>query len=139
MPAAIKNYRTPKDAMIINPYKEKSDEAWEDGVNFLKIGRANAAANRMYYATFQAIKGHFVVKGKMATNEKDNVHAKILNLICPTNERNKKWNYRKKVNELLQQRITADYEVESVESITLQNLIVEVNAIRNEYLKPQDN
>ena len=125
--------------MIINPYKEKSDEAWEDGVNFLKIGRANAAANRMYYATFQAIKGHFVVKEKMAIDENIGVHAKILNLICPTNEKNKKWNYRRKVNELLQHRITADYEVESVESVTLQNLIVEVNAIRNEYLKPQDN
>lgn len=44
-----------------------------------------------------------------------------------------------KVNELLQHRITADYEVESVESVTLQNLIIEVNAIRNKYLKPQDN
>ena len=94
-PAPIKNYRTPKDAIIINPYTEKSDEAWEDVVNFLKIGRANAAANRMYYATFQAIKGHFVVKEKMAIDENIGVHAKILNLICPTNERNKKWNYRK--------------------------------------------
>ncbi len=125
--------------MKINPYKEKSDEAWEDGVNFLTAGRANAAANRMYYATFQAIKGHFVARGKMAISDKDGVHAKILNLICPANEKNRKLNYRKKINQLFNHRITADYEVESVESGALQLLMNDVNVIRKEYLEPQDN
>jgi uncharacterized protein (UPF0332 family) len=125
--------------MKINPYKEKSDEAWEDGLNFLTAGKTNAAANRLYYATFQAIKGHFVSKGKMTVDEENAVHRKILDLICPRNETNKKTNYRKTVNQLFTHRITADYKLENVESEALSYLMTEANIIRTEYLQPQDN
>lgn len=116
-----------------NIFTEKSNATWKEGTDCLALGLGNTAANRLYYAVFQAIKGFGVEKQNWSVEDSDNVHLKALNIVCgPTG--GKGFGYRKKLMELRSLRLIADYHPENVDIEHLKALVEDADKIRKHHI-----
>lgn len=88
----------------------KSQENWEVGERCLLNGELNAAANRLYYAVFQAVLGWARFANK-SFDEKNCIHSAMYRFVA--NEGKSKVVYGKNLIKLRTLRETADYAPES--------------------------
>src|ERR1700722_16774383 len=95
-----------------NRLAKKSDQTWKEGQDCLSKGLVDAAANRIYYAVFQAVKGFAIQKGEMSMETQEGVHRKVLEVVRGGGGTGQY--YRKRLNDLLGLRLIADYMPESV-------------------------
>jgi len=68
--------------------KEKSEENWKAGIDMYCKHKYNIAANRLYYALFQAAKGYALEQGKMKDEDKNahfEVHRRISTFVTIKN------------------------------------------------------
>jgi len=100
--------------------EQKSEENWVVGNYCLAHGQLNAAANRLYYAVFQAVLGYAIAK-KDYKYEGQGAHAAMSRMMR---------RYRDQFNELMDLRITADYEKEPPDETELRDLLEVANRIR---------
>lgn len=59
----------------------KARRNWELGERLLQGGEYDAAANRLYYGLFQAVKARLVEEGKLDESEQFGVHGKVKKLL----------------------------------------------------------
>lgn len=111
----------------------KSDQTWDEGTDCLYRGQVNTAANRIYYAVFQAVKGFAIQRGDMTIESREGVHRKALEIVRGEGGRGNY--YRRILNELFSLRVTADYMPESVEKKELEDLLTEADSIRKHYIR----
>jgi len=116
-----------------NVLAEKSTKTWEEGTDCLKRGLVNSAANRLYYAVFQAVKGFAIQRDMMTMDSSDNVHRIALQIVA--NFGTGRAYFRKRLNQLVAQRIIADYKVEDVDPERLKDLLDDAEKIRKYYIK----
>lgn len=93
--------------------KEKSDNTWEDAVAVMDQLRFNAAANRFYYAVFQAIYSHALDREIISADEEVGLHNKARKLVKSTGHQPRK--YVEVFDRLLALRTRADYKPEDIE------------------------
>lgn len=93
--------------------KEKSAGTWDDAVAVHEQGRLNAAANRFYYAVFQAVYSHALDRELIAADDEKGLHGKARKLVMSTGHQPRK--YVGVFDRLLGLRTQADYKAEDIE------------------------
>jgi uncharacterized protein (UPF0332 family) len=116
-----------------NIFSEKSTQTWDEGRDCLNRGFVNTAANRIYYSVFQAIKGFAIQRGMMTMETSDSVHRQTMEIVGQHGGRGTF--FRRRLNELLALRLTADYKAESVDRTDLEDLINDADCIRKHYIR----
>jgi uncharacterized protein (UPF0332 family) len=116
-----------------NIFSDKSAATWAEGKECLERGHVNSAANRIYYAVFQAVKGFAIHRGTMTLDTSDNVHRKALEIVG--GEGGKGVYFRRKLNELLSLRMVADYKPEDVDRKELEELLKDADSIRKHHIQ----
>lgn len=89
--------------------------SWSAGQLLLENGDPNGAANRFYYAAFQAVRGYFVKRQKVAINEADGIHGKLKKLLHS--------NWKDTFEDPGELRVTADYLPDPVQEADLKALL----------------
>lgn len=117
-----------------NSFEQKSNETWKEGIECLDAGKSNMAANRLYYAVIQSIKGFAVANGRWVPDEKDGVHSKALDVVCDRVKKGKSWGSRMKLQELRGLREMADYHPGTVDIEELKALVEVVDFIRQQHI-----
>ena len=74
-----------------NIFAEKSDQTWVEGSDCLNRGQINTAANRIYYAVFQAVKGFAIQTKQMSMEDNSNVHRQVLQIVSSQGARRGLW------------------------------------------------
>ena len=111
----------------------KSTQTWVEGKECLNQGHINAAASRLYYAVFQSVKGYAIHKGEMTMDDDNGVHRTVLNIVYGGGGKGKY--YRRKLNELFQLRVIADYKPEPVNKADLEELLAVAEEMRVYYTR----
>lgn len=93
---------------MVPPLIKKSDENWLLSEQLRSDGKLNAAANRLYYSIFQAIKAYAVKSGKMENGDKVSVHRTANRIV-----KDEKKDYRT-FGDAMDMRERGDYEDDSV-------------------------
>ena len=65
---------------------EKSDENWKLADQLRNDGNCDAAANRLYYSLFQAVKAYAIKVGKMNEGDMVSVHSAAKRIVREDNE-----------------------------------------------------
>ena len=112
----------------------KSDKNWAEGRECLRAGSTNTAANRLYYALFQAIKSYAVMVGRMQVNEQvqGSVHAAARKIV---EDRPMGRSYRGLLGRLVSFRITADYLPEDVVRGEIERVLLDTDSMRQEFIR----
>ena len=109
---------------------KKSDENWELSERLRKSGSYNAAANRLYYSVFQAVKAYAVKSGKMKPDEDVSVHRTANRIVKGDNENHRAF------GDAMEMRERGDYQDDSVyESEFSQKFLCEADSLRQHYRK----
>lgn len=116
--------------------RAKSEENWRVGTQCLDAGSVNAAANRLYYAVFQAVLGFasakqgYVYKGYGA-------HKDMARVV--RSQGKGRYHYADAFESLMGLRITADYEPDPPALDEIRSLLTDSKAIREYYLRRTEN
>jgi len=116
--------------------QDKSEENWAVGQQCLMDSRLNAAANRLYYAVFQAV-FEFATKKRNYVSPGHSAHSSMLNIV--RNYGKGRTKYGEVFNDLMGLRETADYDRETPDKNDIENLLQDANAIRMYYLQQARN
>lgn len=109
--------------------KDKSDNTWNDAVAILDQLRFNAAANRFYYAVFQAVYSHALDRAIISADDEVGLHGKARRIVRSTGHQSRK--YTDVFDQLLDLRTRADYCPEDVEPEDLDaDLLRDANSLR---------
>ena len=109
--------------------KNKSDNTWTDAVSILDQLRFNAAANRFYYAVFQAVYSHALERGIIAAEDDVGLHGKARRIVRSTGYQSRK--YTEVFDRLLDLRTRADYRPEDIEPDEIDaDLLRDADALR---------
>lgn len=114
----------------------KSDENWTVGQQCLEGGSVNAAANRLYYAVFQAVLG-FAVSKKGYVYKGHGGHFDMAQVVLGQGKYSKRSYYLFK--ELMGLRETADYEPETPNGKAIASALNDYDQIRQYFLKMTEN
>ena len=114
--------------MELPALRKKSDEKWELSEQLRQSGSYNAAANRLYYSVFQAVKAYAVKSGKMKPDEKVSVHGSANRIVRADNKNHYAF------CEAMEMRERGDYQDDSVsESEFSQKFLCEADSLRQYY------
>lgn len=108
-----------------HPLFEKAQASWRLGVELRDRGQFNAAANRLYYGLFQAVRAHFASEPEMA--RADGIHGRV----------KAKLRYAEKdtFEGLRELREKADYQPDDVQAEDLSDELIErANRLLKSYL-----
>ena len=109
--------------------RNKSSITWEDAVAVMDQLRFNAAANRFYYAVFQAIYSHALDREIISADDEIGLHGKARRIVKSTGHQPRK--FTDVFDRLLDLRTRADYKAENVEPEDLDaDLIRDADALR---------
>lgn len=117
--------------------RDKSDENWRVGNACLVNGDLNAAANRLYYAVYQAVRGYALAKEKDYRPSDTGDHRKMEKII-------RRYGKSPELSgdtfqDLMELRGKADYGRETPDASELHDLLPEAGKIRDYYLKRAEN
>jgi uncharacterized protein (UPF0332 family) len=118
---------------VPNCFAEKSEHTWAEGKSCLDHGMINAAANRIYYAVFQAVKGFAIHRNLWTMETSDSVHRDALKIVY--GEGGKGIFFRRRLNELFALRTIADYTPEGVDKTELEELLKDADSIRRHHIQ----
>jgi hypothetical protein len=119
-----------------NPFETKSNSNWAVGKRCLEANDTNAAANRFYYALFQAAKGYFVERGDLEMDHAVKIHATVANLITPDAKAGSRRGWqRRTLTDLMGLREIADYYPEDVDLAELNKILISSDKVRAEFLQ----
>jgi|GEM_PF-2609914 len=112
--------------------QDKSEENWKVGLQCLKEGNLNAAANRLYYGMFQAV---LLYARKITGYEKTDrtVHGDMCDIV--KNLGTASYKYGKVYRKLWSLRDIADYQDDPPDRRGIENLLSDCEKIRQNYLK----
>jgi uncharacterized protein (UPF0332 family) len=109
--------RGKSNQFVGGPDRIKSKHTWDTGRFLLESRRYDGAANRFYYAVFQAVYARWLAQGKIERKQKD-VHAFILDQLTPDED-------QELFEKLYRLRIRADYHPNPVLVTDLESRFVE--------------
>ena len=109
--------------------RDKSDSTWSDGCAILGQNLCNSAANRFYYAVFQAIYAFARDRNLIAQDDKIGLHGQARRLVASHGKQAAR--YKIVFDRLLELRTRADYTPENIDITELdENLINDANNLR---------
>ena len=109
--------------------KDKSEKTWEDASAVLDQLRFNVAANRFYYAVFQAVYSHALDREIISADDEIGLHGKARRIVKSTGHQARK--YVEVFDRLLALRTRADYRPEDIEPEEIDDdLLKDANALR---------
>ena len=117
----------------------KSDENWDAGEILRQQNKINAAANRYYYAMFHAAwvwadkNSHLRIKDGTYRG----FHDSLINIVS-THAGSRAKDFRNSLNNMFGFRVTADYEVDSVDKADLESELTTANGVRQELMRDWD-
>lgn len=115
-------------------FAAKSDKNWAEGNQCVLNGNADAAANRLYYAVFQAVKSYAILINQMDPDKPGtgSAHTTALEIVGqgPMGQ-----TYRRHFNRLKGYRESADYSPVNVRMEDLKGVMGEADCIRKHFLK----
>ena len=88
---------------------DKAEQTWQEACLLCDSGRLNGAANRYYYAVFQAVYGFALQKGLIDKERKDGLHKEAGDVVRRHNRR--LWPSFRLLHSM---RIRADYKTENI-------------------------
>lgn len=107
----------------------KSKKNFELALKLKEENNFDAAANRLYYSVFQAVKAYALAIGRMKINDSEKVHATAAAVVRDTDKR-----YHRTMREACELRIKADYLCERVsESEMDQHFLNNLQTMRDEF------
>jgi len=110
---------------------DKVNENWEVGCACLKAGNINAAANRIYYATFQAVLAYFRTKSSFE-EPNGSIHSYITRELNSLGGKNV--NDSRNLRLLKELRETADYQPDTPDKDELNHLLPIAEKMKTHYL-----
>lgn len=119
------------ERIMPHPLFGKARQSWLDGKALLENGSTNSAANRLYYAVFQAAKAHFVEKGRVRDDEKAEIHGKIKSLLSGSFQKDT-------FEDLRGYRETGDYLPDPVRSEELEAILKDAEDLFTAYIKMEN-
>jgi len=114
------------------PMRNKSDENWRVVSLCLQNGTLNAAANRLYYAVFQAVLGYAKAKQGYIYDPNVSAHSKMWQYVAADKGG---YSYRRVFTKLMVLRKTADYEPETPTEKNIKSLMGDSGSMRQYFLK----
>lgn len=96
------------DGKAIAALVEKSGDNWALALRLRDDGRFNAAANRLYYALFQAVKAYAVRTGMASVDEEAGVHGRMKAIVRDEDRRD-----ARVFGDAMDLRVKADYSAAS--------------------------
>ena len=108
---------------------QKSKDNWDLSYQLRCQRMYDAAANRLYYSLFQAVKAYAVKTGKTTIEEEVGVHGKLKGIV-----RDEDANHGDIFDDAMQMRVKADYLAEHVvESELDRDFIYNAEMVRTHY------
>ncbi len=109
---------------------DKSDCTWAEANFLLENCKWNSAANRLYYAVFQAVYGYALRKELIDADCESSLHSQAGKVVRRHTKR-----YVSVFTTLKQMRVRADYKTEDVDASEIsENLLRLANSLRQYYI-----
>ncbi len=109
---------------------EKSKENWSAFEQLRGDDKLDAAANRLYYSIFQAVKAYAVVTGKTKIDETNSVHNMMKRIVSAEG------GDARTFSDAMEMRKTADYMPQSITMLELdQDFRFKADALRQSFAK----
>ena len=109
---------------------EKSDENWELADQLRNDGNYDAAANRLYYSLFQAVKAYAIKFGKMNEDDSVSVHSAAKRIVREDNEDHRLF------GDAMEMRERSDYQSSHVAASELPiDFVHKAELLRSHYRK----
>lgn len=121
---------TSRDNAAIASLVGKSKSNWELFDMLRREGKLDAAANRLYYSLFQAVKAYAVRTGKMNMDDQSDVHKTTMNLVSSEKGYATTYSCARRL------RVLADYlPGHPLASDFVQDFLFKADSLRQHYIK----